>query len=158
VLSHLAQALVPALERPHEASALFVDQLATTIGTHLVQRYGGRPAAQPLRSRKLSRAHELLAKTLLLDNLNGSISMLDVARACNLSRGYFIHAFRETTGLTPYQWLLNERIMSAKELLRSSDTSLSELAISCGFADQSHFTRVFTSLVGTTPGNWRRNA
>ncbi len=158
VLANLVRALVPALEHPEQASKLFVDQLATAIGTHLVQRYGGRMQLSSTRSRKLSRSHEVLAKNLLLENLDGQISILDVSRACNLSRGYFIRAFRETTGVTPYQWLLNERIARARELLRGSQVSLSEVAISCGFADQSHFTRVFTNVVGTTPGHWRRNS
>ncbi len=159
VLANLVRALVPALERPKDASRLFVDQLATAIGTHLVQRYaGGSKAHSTTQSRKLSRSREALAKSLLLDNLNGDVSIQEVARACNLSRGYFIQAFRETTGMTPYQWLIAERIARARELLRRSEASLSEVAISCGFADQSHFTRVFTNLVGVAPGHWRRNA
>ncbi len=158
VLANLARVFIPALERPREASALFVDQMATAVGSYLVQRYGSQKSVPVIRPRKLSRAHELLAKNLLLDKLDGDISVQDVASACNLSRGYFIRAFRETTGVTPYQWLLNERVARARELLRDGDLSLSEVAISCGFADQSHFTRVFTGVVGTTPGNWRRNS
>lgn len=158
VLANLTRALVPALERPEQASRLFVDQLATAIGIHLVQRYGGRASESAARKRKLSRSHEVLAKNLLLEKLDGEISILDVSRACNLSRGYFIRAFRETTGMTPYKWLLNERITRAREMLRGSQAGLSEVAVACGFADQSHFTRVFSSVVGTTPGDWRRNA
>ncbi|PKA45096.1 AraC family transcriptional regulator (plasmid) [Rhizobium sullae] len=158
VLANLARALIPALEKPEEASALFVDQMATAIGTYLVQRYGGRPIAASNRSRSLSRLHEHLAKSLLLENLDGNISISEVAEACNLSRGYFIRAFRETTGMTPYQWLLSERINRARELLRASNAPLAEVAIACGFADQSHFTRVFSNIAGLTPGNWRRNS
>lgn len=98
-----------------------------------------------------------MAKNLLIDNLDGEIAVQDVARACNLSRGYFIRAFRDTTGMTPYQWLIQERISRARELLQNPEVSLSEVAISCGFADQSHFTRVFSNVVGTSPGHWRRN-
>ncbi|KWV58507.1 AraC family transcriptional regulator [Rhizobium altiplani] len=157
VLSNLARLLIPALESPEKAPQLFVDQMATTIGSYLVQRYGKRSSPLALRSRRLSRVQEKRAKSLLLENLDGEISVLDVAKACNLSRGYFIQAFRETTGMTPYQWLLNERVSRARVLLRTPDIPLSEVAISCGFADQSHFTRVFTNLVGTTPGSWRRS-
>ncbi len=158
VLANLARALIPALERPEEASALFVDQMATAIGTYVVQRYGGRSTGTVSRTRILSRSHEDLAKSMLLENLEGNISILEVAQACDLSRGYFIRAFRDTTGMTPYQWLLRERINRARELLRASNAPLAEVAIACGFADQSHFTRVFSNIVGVTPGNWRRNA
>lgn len=157
VLANLARALLPALEKPDEANALFVDQMTTAIGTYLIQRYGGKSEATSIRVRSLSRAQENLAKSLLLENLDGNVSISEVAQVCNLSRGYFIRAFRETTGMTPYQWVLHERIERARHLLRRSDTSLAEVAISCGFADQSHFTRVFASIVGTTPGTWRRN-
>lgn len=157
VLANLARALIPALEKPEESSALFIDQMATAIGTYLVHRYGGRPIASATRSRSLSRSHEHLAKSLLLENLDGNISISEVAQACNLSRGYFIRAFRETTGMTPHQWLLSERIDRARDLLRTSNAPLAEVAIACGFADQSHFTRVFSTIVGATPGNWRRN-
>nr|WP_210106729.1 AraC family transcriptional regulator [Neorhizobium galegae] len=158
VLSNLARALMPALERPKEASALFVGQMTTAIGTYLVQRYGGRAAVDAVRAGMLSRSHEALAKNMLIENLGGEISIADVAQACNLSRGYFIRAFRETTGMTPYQWLLGERVRRAQKLLQASDTPLVEVAMACGFADQSHFTRVFSTLVGASPGNWRRNA
>jgi AraC family transcriptional regulator len=158
VLANLARALVPALEKPEEANALFIDQMTTAIGTYLVQRYGGQPVTASDRSQKLSRSHEDLAKSLLLDNLDGNVSISEVAQVCNLSRGYFIRAFRETTGMTPYQWVIRKRVDRARDLLRASDTTLAEVAIACGFSDQSHFTRVFADIVGTTPGSWRRNS
>ena len=157
VLANLARALMPALERPEEASALFVEQITTAIGTYLVQRYGGQGKPDPVRVRTLSRLHEELAKSILLDNLEGDISIAQVAQACNLSRGYFIRAFRDTTGMTPYQWLLSERMNRARVLLRTSTAPLAEVAIACGFADQSHFTRMFSTIVGVAPGTWRRN-
>ena len=157
VLANLVKTLIPALEQPNRASQLFVDQLASAIGTHIVQQYGGKPLVSKS-TRKLSRSHEALAKNILLNSLSGDVSILEVAHACNLSRGYFIHAFRETTGMTPYRWLQNERISRACELLRTSELSLSQVGTACGFADQSHFTRAFASAVGTSPGSWRRNA
>ncbi|MGO8127017.1 hypothetical protein ACC728_39975, partial [Rhizobium ruizarguesonis] len=72
--------------RARLASALFIDQMTTAIGTYLVQRYGGRSVATPNRSRSLSRSHEHLAKGLILENLEGDISIEQVAQDCNLSR------------------------------------------------------------------------
>jgi len=158
VLANLARALIPALEHPEQASTLFVDQLTAAIGTHVVQQYADRSNAGGLKPRKLSRLQENTAKSMILANLQGTVSIAELAQACNLSRGYFIHAFRETTGMTPYQWLLRERISRARTLLLETDASLSDVAIACGFSDQSHFTRVFSTVVGTTPGIWRRNA
>ncbi len=59
-------------------------------------------------------------------------------------------------GVAPHRSLLNRRVELAKDLLRSRASSLSEIALRCGFADQSHFTRVFTRRAGVSPGAWRR--
>jgi AraC-like DNA-binding protein len=101
---------------------------------------------------------EARAKDMLLAKSQGNVSIEEIASACNLSRSYFIHAFRETTHRTPHQWLLERRIDRARDLLKHSDYSLSEIAIACGFSDQSHFTRIFSQWVGVPPGAWRRQA
>ena len=157
VLHHLALALLPILERTSEADPLFVDQLATTFQTYLLSRYAG--AAPRLQTkRRLSRSQEALAKELLRANLSGDLLVSEIATECGLSRGHFITAFRETTGLTPHRWLTARRIDRAKALLSMRSLPLADVAAACGFSDQSHLTRVFTRTVGVTPGSWRRNA
>jgi AraC-like DNA-binding protein len=158
VLAHLAQALAPALARPGEASMLFVDQLGTAIGTYLIQHYGGAKLAMQSKSRSLSRMHEERAKQMLMNKVRGNISVAEIAKECNMSGSYFLRAFKATTGYTPHQWLLTQRVQQARELLLHSDLPLAEIAIVCHFSDQSHFSRVFSQLMGTSPGNWRRNA
>ncbi|AUT76356.1 helix-turn-helix domain-containing protein [Paraburkholderia hospita] len=58
-------------------------------------------------------------------------SIADVASECNLSRGDSIRAFSRTTGRTPHQWLLEQRVARARELIEASDMTLSEIAIFC---------------------------
>jgi AraC-like DNA-binding protein len=65
--------------------------------------------------------------------------------------------FKDTTGVAPYQWLVQRRVDVAKSLLEERRHSLSDIAFECGFADQSHFTRVFSRITGLSPGAWRRN-
>ena len=89
-------------------------------------------------------------------NLNGRISLEELAKACGLSRGHFARAFKAATGDTPIDWLVRQRIGLAKQCLRNSKLSVEDIAEQCGFADQSHFTRVFSKHVGNTPGRWRR--
>ncbi|MBO9670730.1 MAG: helix-turn-helix transcriptional regulator [Sphingobium sp.] len=60
-------------------------------------------------------------------------------------------------GLAPHQWLLAQRALSAKEGLLDPALSLDAVAKVCGFADQSHFTRLFLQIEGVTPGRWRKN-
>lgn len=156
LLLHLAQGLSTVLQRPQEASALFLDQLGNAMTTHLLDRYGGNLAGAREAGRSLSRLHEARAKEMLRSALDGTVSIGEIADACHLSRSYFIRAFRESTGQTPLQWLQSQRISVARGLLLESALPLAEIAAACGFADQSHFTRVFTQAEGRPPGHWRR--
>ncbi len=156
LLSSLLRVLLPVLERSETASALFVEQLALAIGTRLAEGYGERPTVDAPRARRLSRTHERLAKEMLHGRAGDGASIADVAQACQLSRSYFTHAFRQTTGQTPHQWVLAQRVQRARELLAGSALPLAEIASACGFADQSHFTRVFTRSTGLPPARWRR--
>ncbi|MEP6502655.1 MAG: AraC family transcriptional regulator, partial [Betaproteobacteria bacterium] len=156
LLSSLLRVLLPVLARPQEAGPLFLDQLALAIGTCVVERHGGRPLTRVPRHRRLSRPQEARAKEMLHGHTQGGVSIADVAQACQLSRSYFTHAFRQTTGQTPHQWVLAQRVQRAREMLVSSPLTLAEIATACGFADQSHFTRVFSRATGLPPAQWRR--
>ncbi|MDM0037558.1 AraC family transcriptional regulator [Variovorax sp. J22G21] len=156
VLLSLADALTPALEHPADASMLFVDQLGVAMTSYLVETYGGAVTTAPRTNRILSRSHEARAKEMLRSRIDASISITEIADACGLSRSYFIHAFRETTGQTPHQWLIAQRMEHARALLADFDMSLADVAAACGFSDQSHFTRAFSRYSGVPPGVWRR--
>lgn len=157
LLSGLMRALMPVLERPAEASALLLDQITLAIGTRVAERHGQRRAAPVGANRRLSRAQEALAKDMLLSRLDSDLSIAEIAQACRLSRSYFTTAFRQTLGQTPHQWMTMQRIQRARELMAASQLPLAEIAAACGFADQSHFTRVFAKATGLPPSRWRRN-
>jgi AraC-like DNA-binding protein len=156
VLAGIAAALLPALERPAETCQLFLDHMALALCAHLASTYAGerrRPAATvaglaPWQARR--------AKELLAGNLARHVSLAEVAAECGLSRGHFSKAFKATTGQSPHAWLIERRIEAARQMLQASTASLSEIAIGCGFADQSHLTRVFGARTGSSPAQWRR--
>ena len=155
-ISSLGSAILPALSHADQANRLFVDHVTLAAGIHLASTYGGlRPVVRPVRG-GLAPWQERRAKEVLSSNLDGSVPLKDVARECRLSVSHFSRAFRRTMGVAPHNWLLTRRIEVAKEKLRNSGLSLSEVALACGFADQSHLTRVFTGMVGVSPGAWRR--
>ncbi len=157
VLSHLVAAAEPLLEDNGKASPLFVEQLGTTIGIHLIENYAAADhVADAPRQAQLSRTQLVIACEMLTGHVGDDLSIAAVARACGLSRGYFIRGFKEATGKTPHQWVLSQRVEQARGMLISSDMSLADIALACGFADQSHFTRVFSRVTGLPPGSWRR--
>lgn len=96
-----------------------------------------------------------LAKTFLRSRLSQQVSISEVAGACGLSACYFIKAFTETVGIAPYSWLIMQRIERAC-LLIARDQALAQVALECGFTDQSHFTKAFARQIGTTPARWRQ--
>lgn len=157
MLSHLVAVAEPLLENIGRASPLFVDQLGTTIAIHLIEHYAATDQiADAPRQVQLSRAQLATACDMLARDVDEDLSIAAVARACGLSRGYFIRGFKEATGKTPHQWVLSQRVEQARGMLIGSEMSLADIALACGFADQSHFTRVFSRLTGLPPGSWRR--
>lgn len=153
---HLGQALLPAFERPGEASKLFVDHVTLAAAAHVAKTYGAM-RMEMLKQGGLAAWQERLAKEMLDAHLDGEISPVELARQCGLSPSHFARAFRRSTGKPPHQWLLHRRIEKAKTLLRETAMPLSDVAAACGFADQSHFTRVFAKASGAAPGQWRRS-
>lgn len=158
---HLARALNHALASPSEASALFADHIFIAMTVHLAVTYGGvdRRAAGNLgacRPPTLSIAQERLVKESLLSDLTSDPGLAELASLCRMSRSYFAEAFKQTTGLPPHRWLLLHRVRRARELLKLTRMPISEVALECGFADQSHLTRVFSRLFQMGPAAWRR--
>jgi AraC family transcriptional regulator len=157
VIRHIGAALMEALHRPAEVNQLFIDHMMLAFTAHVAQAYGGlsitKPARGGLAPWQVRRACERLES-----DLSGKLSLQQIAAEFGLSISHFSRAFRISTGLPPHQWLLRQRVSAAKQLMTVRDLPLSEIAMSAGFANQSHLTRVFSAMVGVSPGVWRRDA
>jgi AraC family transcriptional regulator len=156
VVRHLLSALLPAIEKPEQAHPLFLDHVALALVAHLASAYGGMSPPRGMPWGGLAPWQERRAKELMSASLNEEIPLSRLAGECGLSVRHFARAFRQSTGTSPHRWLLKHRVEHARGLLHNRALSLSEVALSCGFADQSHFTRVFTAMMGVSPGAWRR--
>jgi AraC family transcriptional regulator len=84
------------------------------------------------------------------------VTLGELASVCELSIRHFNRAFRESMGMSPHAWLVHYRVEKAKGLLTNSPRVLADIALDCGFADQSHFTRMFQRMTGISPGRRRR--
>jgi AraC family transcriptional regulator len=96
-----------------------------------------------------------LAVRYLEEHLTEEISLSELASLTRLSGSRFARAFKASTGLPPYTWLLKQRIDKAKELLAADSEPLASIAIRLGFADQSHFGKAFRRFAGSTPRAWQ---
>jgi len=156
-LAQLTRTLLPYFERPQEASPMFVDHVGLAVTAHLVDRYGDRiPSAETIAKGGLTPAHTRRVKEMLAGDLKGNMLIADIAQECGISRQHLIKAFKKTTGYTPHQWLQWKRTDQARDMLKRTKMPISDIALQCGFADQSHFTKVFTALVQATPAVWRQ--
>jgi AraC family transcriptional regulator len=89
------------------------------------------------------------------DHLQESIAVETLAEIALMAPERFGGAFRDVTGMSVRQWQMDHRVRSAQRLLADNPKeSLAEVAILCGFADQSHFSRAFLRVVGLTPTAW----
>jgi AraC-like DNA-binding protein len=156
VMMHLAASLMPSLSSPNEVNRLFADHVFEAMRLHIAQTYGGLPPHPPPRRGALTPLQERRAKERILDDLANDPSLAELALLCGLSVSHFARAFKQGTGAPPHRWLIKKRVERAQKLLASSDAPISEIAQTCGFADQSHLTRVFTRAMGVSPGVWRR--
>ena len=156
VMFGLAQALAAAMEQPGGGTAMFSDRIALAFFAHIVRAYGSASAVEKNACGGLAPWQLQRARDFINANLAGDPSISQVADECGLSSSYFVRAFKEATGVPPYQWLTKQRIERAKELLQDPGQQLADIAQLCGFVDQSHFTRVFSRSEGYSPGRWRR--
>jgi AraC family transcriptional regulator len=155
VLGKLCEMLLTAPAGLAETNQLFVDQISNGILTYFAESYGGMRAPAKIAS-GLAPWQERRAREIMHSRLAAHITMAEVASECGLTSSYFARAFRRTVGMSPHRYLTELRIKEAKAYLVTSQFSLADVAILCGFGDQSYFTRVFTATVGSSPGAWRR--
>jgi len=137
------------------ADCLAVDEALTAALTLMVCRH----SASDTRGRRLGREAAPIrrARQRVDASYMQDLTLDDLAATAGLSRFYFLRAFRREVGVTPHAYLTGRRIAAAKALL-DGDVPLSEVALACGFYDQSHFTRSFKGCTGVTPGQYRRGS
>jgi transcriptional regulator GlxA family with amidase domain len=98
-----------------------------------------------------------LVKQLITADLSKKVSVPFLAESCELTRSHFSRSFKRSTGMSPQDWIRNQRIQQAKELIKNSELTLTQISAECGFCDQAHFSHMFTRTEGTNPALWRGN-
>ena len=132
---------------------LAVDEAFTAALSLMVRRH----SVNEPRSRRLGREAGPIrrARGAIDDLYMQDLTLDELAGVAGLSRYHFLRAFRREGGVTPHAYLTSRRIAAAKGFL-AGDAPLSEVALACGFYDQSHFSRAFKGCTGVTPGQYRR--
>jgi len=148
--------LMAELEAGCPSGRLFADAVGQALVAHLLQRYSPGGEARGTEERSgLSATRLRRALDFLEENLERDIPLVDLAASAALSPYHFARQFKAATGLTPHAYLISRRVERAKDLLSHTGLPIAAVAAAVGFSHQSHLTRHFKRLVGTTPARFR---
>ena len=153
-ICHAGEMLRDALASKEEGSALIFECLARVFLVKLIQKYGLREEEYAF-SKSFTPKHYKSVLDFVAHNYGKSILVEDMAREAVLSPSHFAQLLKRTIGLSPMQFVMSYRVEQARKKLVESDTPLIDIAMSCGFSDQAHFTRQFKQIQGETPSKYR---
>ncbi|MBE9045907.1 helix-turn-helix transcriptional regulator [Pleurocapsales cyanobacterium LEGE 10410] len=130
---------------------LLLDSLKTTLAIHLLRKYCTTKPKLSGHGDGLSKSKLKQVTEYIHEHLDRDLKVVELAAIAQMSPYYFIRLFRKTTGKTPHQYILLSRIEKAQYLLQQRNISISEIAATVGFCDQSHLTKYFKRITGLTP-------
>jgi AraC family transcriptional activator FtrA len=145
----------------HLVRKLYGASVAGAIARHMViaaHREGGQAQYLPQPVPKLDATGPDPARASMewmSAHLAEPITTAELASRCHLSSRQYLRRFRAASGTTPYQWLLDQRIRRARELLESGDQTIEDIARCCGFGDAAALRSHFRRRVGTSPTQYR---
>lgn len=155
LIEHIGLALLAESESATPAGKLYTDSLIQTLTLHLLKNYTNAGVVKEnthggLSGYKLKRVQEFIDA-----KMDEDLSLSELAEVADLSQFHFARAFRKSTGQTPQQYLMQQRIERAKQLLSKEDLPIVEISLRTGFKNQSHFTTLFRKFTKHTPKIWR---
>ncbi|MBD2539651.1 AraC family transcriptional regulator [Coleofasciculus sp. FACHB-SPT36] len=149
-------ALQQVLENNPQGSRLYAETMANALAVHLLQNYSARQPILRDYNGGLSRRQLRQVIDYINDHLDRDLGLAELAKIVQMSPHYFTRLFKQSTGLTPHQYVIRHRVERAKELLLNGELTIAEVAYSVGFANQSHLNRHLKRLLGVTPRHIRQ--
>ena len=153
-IEQIGLALLAEASTENPSGKLYIESLTQTFILYLLKNYSTANAATENSNGGLSGYRLRRVKEFINANLEEDLSLAEIAVA-DLSQYHFARSFRKTTGFTPQQYLMNQRVERAKELLARNDLPIVEISLRTGFKNQSHFTTLFRKFTKLTPKMWR---
>ncbi|MEL6461303.1 MAG: AraC family transcriptional regulator [Cyanobacteria bacterium J06621_15] len=137
---------------------LYFESLANLLAIHLLKNYLNYDSKIFKSGNKLSHKKLITVFEYIENNLDSKISLTDLATIAGTGKFYFSRLFKSSTNISPYRYVLQQRIERAKKLLRCTDMPICNIALECGFSNQSHMAKYFRMVVGTSPKKYRNNS
>ena len=134
---------------------LFMDSVEQAMAVTLVSGHAVRHRAVQIYKGGLGSARLRRIKELIVAKMEDDLSLDDMAQSVGLSTAHFARMFRKSTGETPHQFVLRQRLERAKAMLRPPDARVLDVAVACGFKTQQHFAQAFREVWGVSPSEYR---
>jgi AraC family transcriptional regulator len=136
---------------------LFLDSVEQALAVALVEGHAVRHRSVPTFRGGLAPARLRRVVELVHARIEEEVTLSELAESAGLSTAHFSQMFRKSTGASPHQFVLRQRVERAKELLCAAETRVLDVAVACGFKSQQHFARVFRRMCGASPTEYRQN-
>ena len=157
LLAQIGFALWRELEQRAPAGNLYAQTAAQMLAIHLLRHYTTKNVSIEEPKGQLTSQQMRQVVDFVQAHLDQHLSLEELARQTGFSPYYFARLFRLTTGVSPHEFVLRQRVERAQLLLKEREVSLAQVATACGFADQSHLTQIFKRHVGLTPRAYQRD-
>jgi AraC family transcriptional regulator len=136
---------------------LFLDSVEQAMAVALVKGHAVRHRPVQIYRGGLGSARLRRIKDLVHARMGDDLSLDEMAQSIGLSTAHFARMFRQSTGETPHQFVLRQRVERAKAMLRDPDARVLAVAVACGFKTQQHFAQVFCDVSGVSPTRYRQD-
>jgi AraC family transcriptional regulator len=157
LICQIGLSLKASLEVDGIGSRFYADSMATALSAHLLRHYSTRYHAFRDYQDGLSKQKLRQAINYIQANLDEDLSLSEIATELGMSQYYFCRLFKRSTGVSPHQYLIQQRVEKAKHLLKQSEQTITSVAMECGFANQSHFAKCFHQCTGLNPRGFRKS-
>jgi AraC family transcriptional regulator len=150
-LQHIATLLLADLKSGGMMGQLYIESLTQVLVIHLLRHYSKSTQITTSEHRSLTSAQLQQAINYINTHLDRDLSLMQIAEVINISPTYFASLFKRATGISPHQYVIQQRVQRAKMLLSKTDLTISDIALQVGFSSQSHLTQQFKRFTGMTP-------
>lgn len=150
-LRHIALALRAGIRSGDALDRMYGETLSTALAVHLLREYSTAVLEPKRPYGGLPREKLVRAVEYIQDQLHADLTVPGIAQVADMSADHFTKLFKESTGQSPYRYVVEARVRKAKELLTTGKFTICEAAHQVGFVDQSHLTRHFKRVFGLPP-------